>query len=248
MNIIFIFDKQKILIECKDDDYIDDICNKFIKKININIKKYEMVFLYKGKKINQKIEINKYINKEDLKNKQIIIFCFRIKHISKEKKFLYNKNKLKEIICPECGEICKIKFDNYKIILYECKNNHKLKNIEFENYIETQNTESKIKCNNCNKISENIKYDEYYICLKCNKNLCILCKEKHDKEHNIIKYEDKNYICDKHNERYFSYCNKCNKNLCLKCENEHKDDNSLFFYILIFPHINYIASISFLYA
>ena len=124
MKNIFIFDKEKIVIESSNNDYIDDICNKFIKKVNAQ--KSEMVFLYKGKKINKNIQINKYINKEDLKNNTINIFCIKIRHISKEK-LLDNKNKLKEIICPKCGEICKIKIDNYKILLYECKNNHKLK-------------------------------------------------------------------------------------------------------------------------
>ena len=116
MNVIFIYNKDKIIIECLEDDYIDDIFNKFIKKIDI--KKNEMIFLYKGKKINQNIQINKYINKEDLKDNKINIFCIKIKHISKEK-LLYCKNKLKEIICPQCGEICKIKFEDYKIKLYE---------------------------------------------------------------------------------------------------------------------------------
>jgi len=60
MNATFIFDKEKTVIGTSDDDYIDDICNKFIKKTNI--KKNEIIFLYKGKKINQKIQINKYIN------------------------------------------------------------------------------------------------------------------------------------------------------------------------------------------
>jgi len=106
MNIVFIFDKEQTVIECLYEDYIDEIFNKFIKKINI--KKNELIFLYKGKKINQNIQINKYINKEDLKNNKIYIFCIKIKRISKEK-LLYNKNKLKEIECPECGEICKIK-------------------------------------------------------------------------------------------------------------------------------------------
>ena len=123
MNAIFIFDKEKTVIKCSDGDYFKDICNKFAKKINA--KKNEIIFLYRGKQINQNIKINKYINKEDFKNNKIIIFCF--KHISREK--LYHKNRLKEIICPECGETCKIKLDDFKIILYECKNNHKIENI-----------------------------------------------------------------------------------------------------------------------
>ena len=89
MKVEFIYDKDKTIIECTENDYIDEICNKFIKKINA--KRNEILFLYKGKKINQKIEINKYINKEDLKNNKIIIFCIKIKLIPKEK-LLYNKN------------------------------------------------------------------------------------------------------------------------------------------------------------
>jgi len=238
MYAIFIFNKEKTVIKCSDDDYICDVCKKFSKKKHIKIN--EAIFLYKGKKINKNIIINEYINKEDLKKNKINIFCFKVKYISNKKLELQdNINILNEIICPECGEICKIKFDDYKIILYECKNKHKLKSIEFEDFIETQNIrKSKIPCNNCNKSEEATKYDEYYICSECNKYLCILCKEIHNKEHNLIRYEDKNYICINHNKRYNSYCNKCHKNLCLKCENEHKTENDIIYYEQILPDIN----------
>ena len=226
MNTIFIFEKEKIVIKCSNDDYIEDICNKFIRMINA--KKNEILFLYKGRKINQHIKINEFINKEDLKNNKLNIFCFKIKYLSKD---VYNKNKLKEIICPECGEICKIKFDDYKIKLYGCENNHELKNIEFEKFFETQNIgKSRIKCGNCNNNEIIMKYNEYYNCLECNKYLCKLCKEIHDQQHNIIRYEDNYYICNKHNEKFNSYCNKCQKNLCLKCEKEHENENNLIFY------------------
>ena len=49
MNVVFIFDKEKTVIECSDDDYIDDLCNIFIKRINL--KRNEIIFLYKGKKL-----------------------------------------------------------------------------------------------------------------------------------------------------------------------------------------------------
>ena len=236
MKAIIVFDKDKTAIECSNEDYIDDICNAFLKKINIS--KNEIMFFYRGKKITQNIKINKLIYKDDLKKNKINIFGFKIKHLSKGQLF-YNKNRFKEIICPECGENCKIKFDNYKIILYECKNNHMIKDIEFENFFEMENYgKSKIKCDYCNKFEEAIEYDELYNCLECNKNLCILCKEMHNKDHKIIKYGDKNYICDKHNERYISYCTKCNKDLCLKCEDDHKNENSLIYYKDIKPDIN----------
>ena len=34
----------------------------------------------------------------------------------------------KEIICPECGENCKMKFKDFKIILSDCNNGHKKEN------------------------------------------------------------------------------------------------------------------------
>jgi len=212
MNAIIIVDKQKTVIECSCENYIDEISDKITKKLNI--KKNEMIFFYRGKRITQNNKINKFINKDDLIKNRLNIFGFKIKHISKEKLF-YNKNRFKEIICPECGEICKIKFDDYKIILYECRNNHKLRNVELENFFETQSIgRSKIKCDNCNNFAKTIEYDELYNCLKCNKYLCIFCKEIHNNKHIIIKCEEKNYICNMHNERYNSYCYKCHQNLC----------------------------------
>ena len=53
-------------------------------------------------------------------------------------------------------------------------------------------------------------------------NLCPLCKLMHDKSHSIINYDNKNYICNKHNEIFLRYCDDCNKDLCLRCTNEYK--------------------------
>ena len=56
--------------------------------------------------------------------------------------------KSKEIICPKCNENILIKIDNYKINLFNCKNNHNIDNIllnEYENNIDI----SKIICDKC---------------------------------------------------------------------------------------------------
>ena len=50
----------------------------------------------------------------------------------------------------------------------------------------------------------------------------------HDKRHNIIHYNDKNYICNKHNDSYIKYCKECKENMCILCENEHKNHNSIY--------------------
>ena len=49
----------------------------------------------------------------------------------------------------------------------------------------------------------------------------------HDKKHKIIKYDDKNYVCKKHNESFNKYCKTCNNNICVICENKHKNHEIL---------------------
>ena len=121
-----------------------------------------------------------------------------------------NLEEIKEIICPQCQENVIINLKDYKIGM-KCINDHN--NIillkDFKNKIDI----SKIKCQKCNMSKNEIHNNALYICLNCIINLCPLCKLSHDKEHNIINYDNKNYICHKHNESYDKYC--CNKNICI---------------------------------
>ena len=111
--------------------------------------------------------------------------------------------KSKYVICPECKENILINIDNFKVNFHDCKNNHNIYKAlnEFE---ETQKINlNNIICNICNTNNKgNTHNNEFYICNTCNKNICPLCKLNHDKSHIIINYEDKNYICDKHNEPF----------------------------------------------
>jgi hypothetical protein len=75
--------------------------------------------------------------------------------------------------------------------------------------------ESKIICDKCvgedkNKKSE-VNNNLFYKCFTCKINLCPLCKTKHDKMHLIINYDNRNYLCNEHGERYISHCKECNK-------------------------------------
>ena len=82
---------------------------------------------------------------------------------------------------------------------------------EFDN---TQKiNENKIICSICNKSKGKIYDNKFYFCGECNKNLCPLCKVIHNKEHNTLDYENKNNICNKHNEQYILFCNKCKENI-----------------------------------
>ena len=190
------------------DEKLEEILKKYKSKITINGEYY----LYNGNNIKKENKFERIVNYADEKNKSII--------------------ELKEIICPECNENVILKINDYKLEM-KCINNHD--NILLLKDYNNKIGISKIKCNKCNKNKNDVDNNEFYICLKCNINLCPICKSSHDKNHNIINYDDKNYICNKHNENYNKYC--CNKNICNECENEHKNHKSIN-YGDILPNIN----------
>ena len=121
-----------------------------------------------------------------------------------------NEFKATEILCPECGEICKIKFNDFKISLYDCENGHRKDDIEIDKFKETQKfMKTKYICDNCKNIQETtyLNNNKFYKCLTCNKNLCMICYEEHNKDHHVIKYELKNYFCKIHNQKYIFVIN-----------------------------------------
>ena len=88
--------------------------------------------------------------------------------------------------------------------------------------------------------NKNITYNNLFnFCFSCQLNLCPLCTSTHDKTHNIIDYELKNFICKKHFESFFSYCKECRQDICLLCEREH-EDHEIISYGGIIPNIDNI--------
>ena len=222
LKVIFEYKGQEILIQSKIDEIFEEVIKKYKSKIEINNEYY----LYNGNNINKENKLEEIINNEDKRLNIMKILVYDLNEINN------NKIEIKEIICPECNENVIIKINDYKIEM-RCINNHN-NIILLKDYINKIDI-SKIKCNKCNKSKNETHNNEFYICLKCNNNLCPLCKSIHDKNHDIINYDNKNYICNKHNEIYTKYC--CNKNICMECENEHKNHKSIY-YGDILPNIN----------
>jgi signal recognition particle GTPase len=144
------------------------------------------------------------------------------------KKDIKNLKKSKNIICPECNENIRIRIYGQKIFLYECKNKHKKNDLLLTQFEKTQYIdESKIICNVCKNNKNDVYGNKFYICVNCKFKLCPLCKNSHDKSHNIIDYDEKNYICATHFESYTSYCYDCKKDICTVCEKEHSSHKSI---------------------
>lgn len=170
-----------------------------------------------------KVLVNSNTESDDLNNKKA--------HLKKSK----------DIICPNCFEPCKIGIKNYRIKLYDCKNKHETENIKYEDFMDTQKyDETTILCGNCKERSKAEAFNnKFFSCIKCQMNLCAICKSHHDKSHNIVDYGSQYYICNTHNETYFKYCQDCNVDLCLSCELEH-ENHSLISYSEILSNIKNI--------
>ena len=208
------------IIQCKEDQAMFEICNNFISKSHLNEKNINFVYNGKGgKQFDKNLTFNQMANSYDKTRKKMNILVIANDTINNKDELIRAKN----IICPKCGEDIKIKdIENYKINLFECKNNHKY-NILLNEFEKSQMVNlEEIKCNIC---KEKTKYDtynnEFYKCIECNINICPLCKLNHNKEHNIINYDKIHYICNKHDELFTHYCNNCKKNICSLCEKEH---------------------------
>ena len=221
-EVIFNFKGIETKVQCNIYDTMKIIKNKFIIKTQIDENK--IYFLYNGGKINEELTFLQQANELDRKAKIMNILVFE-----KEEKTNIKQHRIKskEIICPYCGENILITFKDNKIYLYECKNGHSITNILYEEYENTQKIDlSKIKCDKCKEKTKGNTYNnEFYICNTCNMKLCPLCKNIHDNNHNIINYDDKNYICKNHNDIFIKYCKECKENMCLFCEKDHKNHN-----------------------
>ena len=103
--------KQRIvIIPCELNNKIEDIYKKFISKVGIDIN--SIYFLYSGNKIsNNKLTIDKIINRNDREIKKMKILVESINELIKEE-YISNFN---DIICPKCKEKAKIKIKDYAI-------------------------------------------------------------------------------------------------------------------------------------
>ena len=226
----FIYNQTKILLQCNLTDKMDEIFHKFT--IKADKKQEDIFFLYNGVRIEGKLALNELISSENAQKNKIQILVYNINNENEEDEkecFKPSRN----IICPNCKESIRISIHDYKIKIYEFQNKHIKDNIPFNQFENTQMiNEKKIKCEKCKISNKNDTYEnQFFRCLTCKINICPLCKNSHDKSHNIIDYEQKDFICDLHNEVYNSYCKDCLKNICVICESEgeHTDHNIISF-------------------
>ena len=233
--VIFHFNGTKINIQCNLEEKMANICEKFALKSGVDINL--LSFLYSGKQIDLSLKLKDQVNISDIKSNEISILVYNKNELNKKKEENNSKTPSKELICPTCGNNCLMNIKDYKIKLFGCINGHETNDLLLDEFNSTQNIdESKIVCNFCNEANKaNSNNKQFYKCLTCSKNVCVLCKSKHNNNHKIIDYDKKNYICNIHGEILISYCSQCKKNLCMQCELNH-NTHEIIFYKNILPN------------
>ena len=218
-EVIFNYEGTNTTIQCNLNNKMKDIIDKFLIKIDKRKDNYELYYLYDGTCINKDSTFNELAKELDKTRKKMNIL------VTNNKEYQIQTNEIisKDIICPECKENSLIDIKNFKINISGCKNNHVKKDILLYEFKEIQKIDlNLIICEICRQNNKGNTYNyEFYICNTCNKNICPLCKTIHDKKHKIINYDDKNYICNQHNESFHKYCKTCKDNICFICETKH---------------------------
>ena len=225
VEIEFNFNQSLTNIQANLDSKFQDVITKYLQKSLLEPD--SVCFLLNGKPINPNESIESHMSNLDRENKKMKILVTTIDKDDKDKEQVIVKSN--DIICPQCKEPCRMEIENYKIKLFECVNGHITEGIKFNDFANTQKiNESQIICDKCKiKNKGNCPKKEFYRCLICKQNLCLICRSNHDLSHNIILYDQKNYICKKHNEHLIKYCKQCKTNICFSCV-DHNNHEAIF--------------------
>ena len=218
VEIEFISAQTKTVIQANLTDLFQVVINNYY--IKAEVKPNSVYFLAKGTKVIPEKTVESYMTSDDMKDKRMRVLVDKLE-LDEDKEQVIIKSK--DIICPKCKEPCRFSTENFQMKLFDCINNHIIAQIKIEDFPKTQEINiSEIVCGQCKvKNKGNSQNHEFFKCLTCKINLCILCKSRHESEHNIIKYDLKNFICPKHNDTFFNYCKNCHCNICFSCDDEH---------------------------
>ena len=216
IQIKFNYNQQITIIQANLEDTFKNVISKYIQKTSFDPNR--LIFLSNGNLIKPEDTVANQANPIEKKDKMMQLIVLLVEKTN----LIENVVQSKDIICPTCRLPCLIKIENFKITLFNCQNNHS-EEIEIKDFFKKQKINiSDIKCGNCKiKTKANSINHEFYRCLTCKKNLCLLCKSSHQSDHSIINYDLRYYICLNHNEHFIKYCKDCNKNICYLCEDDH---------------------------
>ena len=140
----------------------------------------------------------------------------------------------KKIICPEencfANAIISIEPITFQVQSDCGKHARKMNILKFAEKSGIAKIENEI-CLECKtSIKELVEKEKILYKCYCGANICESCKKEHLKEkklekHNMVDFEQKDYICTccKSLKKYLFFCFDCKKNLCIYCKKHHKE-------------------------
>ena len=224
IQIEFDYNQQTTVVQAKSNDLFQNVINSYLQKSLLNPN--HVYFIANGNQINPQLTVERQMSDQNKQNKKMNVLVLLNEEGATQVQVMV---KSKDIICPTCKEPCLFTTENFKIKLFGCMYNHTTDNINIKDFPDTQKINiSNIICDKCKiKNKGNCPNNEFYKCLTCKQNLCLLCKQNHQSNHNIINYDEINYICQKHNETFIKYCTQCNMNICYSCDETHEEDHNI---------------------
>ena len=215
----FVYANKTTSIQCTGGEKILDMLERYLKKFDPDSKVIDFNFFYEGEKIDSD-DYKKYIEDNEFGKFDTFI-------ISVEKN-------IKVIKCPNCnyGD-CVVSLANYMTTFYNCEHKH-LQKSSYDNYFQDQiYFPERIICQDNERDCKGTgRFDpDFQLCLTCSNiinrtnSICNSCSKTHkERNHMVIKYEDKNYYCQAHMKRMVKYCFECKMNLCEDCVKKHDED------------------------
>ena len=161
IEIIFSYNGANTIIQSEKNKNFKDIYKSFQNKVQA--KEKLLYYMYNGSNIpNDKLTFDEIANSDDkIRHKMNIV----VNDLDPEEQNPLQSEcivKSKEIICPECKENIKFKFEDYNISLYECKNKHDL-DLFINDFNVSQNINiSKIKCQKCKIYNKGNVYNNIF--------------------------------------------------------------------------------------
>ena len=225
-------------IICEPKEKMGNIYQKF--SIINCLDKNSIYLWYNKRTIVQNVGIQDYLNFNGGNKNEMEIYATLKK----------NDNSIKmsnQVFCPICGESAIMKLKNYKISICECKYDHKINDLNINEFETSQLiNESNIKCFTCGKNKYETYKNQFYVCKTCNLDICPICKVSHEKDHIIIRYEKQNFnsnidesnikcfTCGKKYSEIFGYlffiCETCNIGICPLCKISHGKNHRIISY------------------
>ena len=111
VEIEFNFEQRRVTMQANLDDYLSTIINKYCAKTQLD--KNSVIFITHSMQIKEDKKVKEIMNQIENINKRMYIAVFPLIKDENESVFVDSK----DIICPKCSNLCRIKIEDYNVKL-----------------------------------------------------------------------------------------------------------------------------------